>query len=425
LIIVQPILDEGSGPHVENPDPRLYREATVALVLDDKGYRGFLSRGRIVGRVRRLLGGAEWDFRKPYLTREEADHFRDDLVAMGLDARWEADILIITDHQRRWRSARIEPNRHGLYQVGAFGRAVTVGSGYERDWEEVVPLPPEGPLDAEGIATALDTGLTLGPAFDRIERDVGVATLIEALLRCQTDHARERLSVLLAHHRQVIQAARALPHLVGFLQSNDSALRRGAAYAVATIVGRIGRRQARAAMPGMNTALLERFAQEEDREVRQELGAALDVMGEPLTRSPGGDAEWFAREAGRALDFLQTNYGFEEPAIEHRWPSTSVTFRTDTTAVVATADWRDGVADVVAAKLVNHALPVYLDRITNSLPPSVIVEGGSADEATMADPRNREETRGLLQIQAKALRLCEDVLRGDFTRFDRVAARGE
>lgn len=83
---------------MENPDPRQYREAEVALQLADGGsYRGLLSRGRIAGRLRRLLGGGEWDFRRPYLGRNEAERLRKDLVEMGVDARWEQDVLVITD----------------------------------------------------------------------------------------------------------------------------------------------------------------------------------------------------------------------------------------------------------------------------------------------------------------------------------------
>jgi len=45
---------------MENSDPRRYREAAVALELQDlenSTYRALLSRGRIARRVRRLVGG--------------------------------------------------------------------------------------------------------------------------------------------------------------------------------------------------------------------------------------------------------------------------------------------------------------------------------------------------------------------------------
>jgi hypothetical protein len=409
---------------VKNPDPGLYREASVSLGLHDETYRGFLSRGRIAGRVRLLLGGREWDFRKPYLPRGETDHFRQDLVAMGLEARWEEEALVISDPQQRWRPTRIGPNRHGLYPVGAFGRAVQVGSGYHRDWEEVAPLPEDAPLDADALATALDTGLSLGPGFDRIEREVGVYTLIDALLRCRTDHARERLCVLVAHHAQVVEAVEALPHIVRFLEGNDATTRGGAAHSIATIVGRAGRRRARAAMPGLSTALHDRLAREEDDRVRQELETALDVMGDAPPTDRDDDAEWFVREATSFLDFLRAMYGLEAPAIEHRRFSTTVSYRNETTAVVATADWRDGVADVLLAKLIDGGLPLSLDGMTNSLPPSVVAHGAeTAREAAMADPGDRDGTLALLEREARALHRCDDVLRGDFTRFDLAVAR--
>jgi hypothetical protein len=205
---------------MQDPDPRRYRQAEVALELgdlDDRTYRAFLSRGRIAGRIRRLLGGGEWDFRRPLLEWEEADRLRDDLTQIGVDARWEGLVLVISDPRGRWHPARIGPTGDGLYDVGRVGRAVRPSSGFEREWQEVVPLPGDRPLTAAGIAAALDTGLPLGPAFDRIEEEVEIPVLVEALPLSRTDHARERISVLLAHHRSVAQAVVALPALTSLL----------------------------------------------------------------------------------------------------------------------------------------------------------------------------------------------------------------
>src|SRR4029450_5426887 len=145
------ILVQQSDREMKNPDPHRYREAMVSLELEDfenRTYRVLLSRGRIAGRVRRLLGGSEWAFRRPLRERDEADRFRNDLTRIGVDARWQGPVIAISDPRGRWRPARIAPDRHGLYDVGRFGRAVRPGSGFEREWTEVVPLPPDGPRSA-------------------------------------------------------------------------------------------------------------------------------------------------------------------------------------------------------------------------------------------------------------------------------------
>jgi hypothetical protein len=108
---------------------------------------------------------------------------------MGVDARWKEEILVITDPEGQWCPARIPPNRQGLYQVGKFGGAVWAGSRFEREWEEVVPLPREGPLNAQAIAAALDTGRTLGTALGWIEAEVDVPVLIDGLSLVRTDYA--------------------------------------------------------------------------------------------------------------------------------------------------------------------------------------------------------------------------------------------
>jgi hypothetical protein len=213
---------------VWNPDPRRYREAEVALELEGQRYRGFLSRGA-AGRLRGLLGGEPWDFRRPYLQRAETERFRAYLSDLGLDARWHDDVLVASDPEDRWRAVRIAPNRHGLYPVGAFGRPIRQGSGFLREWHEVIPLPRDRRLDAETIARALDTELPLGPAFDQIEAEVEGPTLIDALARAKSDYARERLSILLAYHPDVVAAAAALPQLVALLDSADVRVRRSAA----------------------------------------------------------------------------------------------------------------------------------------------------------------------------------------------------
>jgi hypothetical protein len=402
----------------------LLREAEVALGLSDRSYRGYLTRGLIVGRVRRLLGGGEWDFRRPYLPKEEAERFREDLVRLGVDARWDGPVLVLSDPERRWRPARLEPDRRGLYQVGVFGRAVHPGSGYQRDWEEVAPLPHGAPLDAEAIATALDTGLPLGPGFDRIESEVDVPTLIDALVRSRTDHARERLCVLLAHHAHVGESVEALPLIVAFLDRHDQTLRSGAAYAIATIVERAGGHRVREFAPQLAVALRERLAHERIDEVRRSIEEALEGLGELRREAQDEDAQWFVMETRGALDFLQTEYGFGEPAIVHTGFSTMITYRNEFAAVVASADWRDGVADVLLAKLVGGGLPLDLDRRENALRPSIVANAEErTGEAGMPGPRDREETRRLLQGEARALTRCEDVFRGDFTSFDRAATR--
>jgi hypothetical protein len=303
----------------------------------------------------------------------------------GLDARWDGDALCASDPEDRWRPVRIAPNRHGLYEVGAFGRPVREGSGYLRQWEEVVPLPRDRPLDAETIARALDSGLALGPAFDRIEAEVDVDTLIEALERAESDHARERLSILLAQHPDAMGAVGALPRLGALLEGEDADVRAGAEYAIAEIRSRTG----------------------------LDAGRELD---DP-------EAVRFARQVREALDFLREEHDFSEPAIEHDGFSTRVTYRNDTTAVAAHADWRDGVVEVFLVKLERDALPVYADtELTHWLAPSQLLDElvrGSAEQG-MAAPGDADATRRELATEAAALRRCDDVLRGDFTRFDQA-----
>jgi hypothetical protein len=413
---------------MEDPDPRRYRTAEVALELEDledRTYRAYLSRGRIAGRIRRLLGGSEWDFRRPLLERDEADRFRHDLRQIGVDARWDGPVLAISDPRDRWRPVRTPPDRHGLYQVGRFGRAVRSGSGFEREWQEVVSLPRHRPLTATSIAAVLDTGLPLGPAFDRIEEEVEVAVLLEALRLCRTDHARERISVLLAHHRDVAQAIAALPELAGFLSVADTSLRRGAAYAIGTIVGRAGAAAALSVEPDLGEIVRDRCSSERDAMVRDDLQAALGAIGEPPLEPRDAEAERFVAEVRRAFDFLVDEGAFRDPSIEDRSFSTTVTYRNRTTAVVANADWRDSVIDVFLVPLRQGALPEYLNGVDNALTPSLLVEvlEGSATEETGANPRDHARVKRLLEREAAALRRCEDALRGDFARFDEAVIR--
>jgi hypothetical protein len=422
------ILVSQSDREMENPHPHRYREAAVALELEDlenSTYRAFLSRGRIAGRVRRLLGGGEWDFRRPLLERDEADRFRDDLTRIGVDAHWQGPIIAISDPRGRWRAARIAPDRHGLYNVGRFGRAVRSGSGFERDWQEVVPLPSDGPLPAATIAAALDTGLPLGPGFDRIEKAVEVRVLLEALPLCRTDHARERISVLLAGHSGVAEAIAALPELVGFLSAADRNLRNSAAYAIATIAGRAGAAAALSAEPNLAAIIRDRWRSETDAVVRDELQAALGVLGEPPLEPRDSDAERFVEQVREAFGFLVVEYGFGDPTVEDRWSGTIMTYRNETTAVVASADWRDSVVDVFLVPLRKGVLPESLNGVGNSLTPSLLLEllEGAARKEIWASPRDPARARRILEREAAALRRCEDALGGDFVRFAEAVAR--
>jgi hypothetical protein len=407
---------------VRNPDPGLYREAETAFGSNES-YRGFVSRGRIAGRLRQMLGGSEWDFRKPYLAREEAERFRRHVSDLGVDARWDGETLVIVDPRGRWRPSRMEPNRHGLYQIGAFGRAVRPGSGFERDWEEVTALPRDHELDPHTIASALDTGLPLGPAFDRITSEVDVPTLIGSLSFARTDYARERICILLAHHPNARESAAALEAIVAFVDSTDLALRRGAAYAIKTIVGRVGSRRVEASTPDLATGLQNRLAQEDDHEVRDDITAALGALGQEPPKSSDAAAASFIEEAKAALDFLVDEYSFDEPTVEDAAWSTSLAYRNETTGVVASADWHDDVAELFLVKLHHGALPLYLDtELTHWISPSFLAHETEDAEAAgaMPNPRSRADIHRFLTREAAALRLHEDVLRGDFTRFDRA-----
>jgi hypothetical protein len=58
----------------------------------------------------------------------------------------------------------------------------------------------------------------------------------------------------------------------------------------------------------------------------------------------------------RWLDFLKEEHGFAEPTVEDRWFATTVTYRNDTTAVVASADWRDS-GGCILVELREGAIP--------------------------------------------------------------------
>jgi hypothetical protein len=238
----------------------------------------------------------------------------------------------------------------------------------------VVPLPPDGPLHAATIAAALDTGLPLGPGFDRIEKEVEVRVLREALPLCRTDHARERISVLLAGHSGVAEAIAALPELVGFLPAADRNLRNSAAYAIATIAGRAGAAAALSAEPNLAAIIRDHWRSETDAVVRDELQAALGVLGEPPLEPRVLDAERFVEQVREAFGFLVVEYGFGDPTVEDRWSGTTMTYRNETTAVVASADWRDSVVDVFLVPLRQGVLPESLNGVGNSLTPSLLLE---------------------------------------------------
>jgi len=197
----------------------------------------------------------------------------------------------------------------------------------------VVALPRDRELDPHTIASALDTGLPLGPAFDRITSEVDVPTLIGSLSLARTDYARERLCILLAHHRNAREAIAALETIVAFVDSTDLALRRGAAYAMKTILGRIGSRRVEASAPGLASRLQDQLAQEDDPEVRDDIAAALGALGQEPPRSSDAAAASFIGEAKAALAFLVYEYGFEEPTVEDAPSSTSLTYRNETTGL--------------------------------------------------------------------------------------------
>jgi len=128
---------------MENSDPRRYREAAVALELQDlenSTYRALLSRGRIARRVRRLVGGNEWDFRRPLLDRDEADRFRHDLTRIGVDARWQDP----SSRSPILEGGGVPPGSLPI----AMGPTTSGGSAERFDrapgssGTEVVPLPP-------------------------------------------------------------------------------------------------------------------------------------------------------------------------------------------------------------------------------------------------------------------------------------------
>jgi hypothetical protein len=105
--------------------------------------------------------------------------------------------------------------------------------------------------------------------------------------------------------------------------------------------------------------------------------------------------------------------------------ATIVTYRNATTAVVASADWRDSVIDVFLIPLQQRALPEYLNGLDDALAPSLLVEvlEGTPSVEISATPRDPARARRPLEREAAALRRCEDAVRGDFARFDEGVAR--
>ena len=407
---------------MQNPDPRRYREAEIALEFDEATFRGFVRQGRLYGWLKHWDPRRGWHVVEPYLPRAEVERLATRLRQWGLDTRWEDEVLVVDDPQGRWRRARLAPNRDGLYGVAAWGRGVDRSSNV--DWLELFPHWPGRPLDGQTIASILDTPLTPGrhprnrqPVFDRLEREAQAADLVEALSLARTDYARDRLAILLAYHRQAKAATAALPMLVAMLGDGDDGPRRSAATAVREIVSRAGPERAIEVMPELVERLQTASTETDDAAVVNEIDAALGALGE---RTPTGDAARFGGEVERAFSFLVAEHSLTPPVVVDTALATTVTYRNATTGVVASADWRDGLVEVFVIRLEDGDVPVYVDtEQTNWLSPDWLVNTPIRDDI---GPRS-QHLGHLLDRYADALRRCTDVLHGDFDLFEAALAR--
>ena len=72
-----------------------------------------------------------------------------------------------------------------------------------------------------------------------------------------------------------------------------------------------------------------------DAVVGDEWQTGLGVLGEPRLEPRDSDAERFVEQVREAFGFLVVEYGFGDLMVEDRWSGATMTYRNETTAVVA------------------------------------------------------------------------------------------
>ena len=137
----------------------------------------------------------------------------------------------------------------------------------------------------------------------------------------------------------------------------------------------------------------------------------------------------FEKECRKCFKFLEEEFAFKPPKRQRTHMSPSLTYQNDTTAVEVSLEPLDGGVFVLLSRLINGKIPeypifvtremtlhsYYLDDLVNLKMPDTPVR------ETSEDPLDEREVKKLLAQGAAQLReLGGDILRGDFSVFDKL-----
>jgi len=138
----------------------------------------------------------------------------------------------------------------------------------------------------------------------------------------------------------------------------------------------------------------------------------------------------FEKECRKHFKFLEEDFGFRPPKRQRIHLSSSLTYQNDTTAVEVSLEPMDGGVFVLLSRLVDGKIPeypifvtreirldsYYLDDLVGLKMPDTPVREASEDAFD-----ERELKRCLAQSAAQLRGLGSDILRGDFTVFDKLS----
>ena len=137
-------------------------------------------------------------------------------------------------------------------------------------------------------------------------------------------------------------------------------------------------------------------------------------------------ARRFIEEAERELRFLHDDFGFDGPLVGQGPFAVWVTFKGVPTALKASFDTLDRVVEVFIVKLIDGELPAYDEtESTHYVGPrslAAVAGGGLPAHELRLRSLSGEEFRRVLGRSAEVVREFDDVLRGDFRRFDQAIA---
>jgi hypothetical protein len=136
----------------------------------------------------------------------------------------------------------------------------------------------------------------------------------------------------------------------------------------------------------------------------------------------------FVEEAQVAFRFLQDELDYPAPVVEDVPFAVWVTVKGPQTGLKAAFDTRDRLVEVFLVRLVDGELPPYDETEATHYADAVSLAALARGEPNPADYRltalSREELRRVLRWNAGVIQEFEDVLRGDFPRFEEaIAAR--